>query len=115
MEEFLRYALHLLLNSSICWLMYLASSNPHAHLLSCMTTLLACCAVLRLGSALQENIITMVQDDLAKNFMNPHPGKIYNRPGGPNVYKDVTLVRLLKTNSCVAGESLMSSCTRPHS
>ncbi len=41
---------------------------------------------------MQENIITMVQDDLAKNFMNPHPGKIYNKPGGPNVYKDVTLV-----------------------
>ena len=35
----------------------------------------------------------MVQDDLAKNFMNPHPGKIYNQPGGPNVYEDVTLVR----------------------
>ena len=41
---------------------------------------------------MQENIITMVQDDLAKNFMNPHPGKVYNRPGGPNVYKDVPLV-----------------------
>ena len=34
----------------------------------------------------------MVQDDLAKNFMNPHPGKIYNRPGGPDVYEDVELV-----------------------
>ena len=41
---------------------------------------------------LQENIITMVQDDLASNFMNPHPGKLYNKPGGPNVYKDVKLV-----------------------
>ena len=41
---------------------------------------------------LQENIITMVQDDLANNFMNPHPGKLYNKPGGPNVYKDVKLV-----------------------
>ena len=40
----------------------------------------------------QENIITMVQDDLAKNFMNPHPGKMYNRPGGPDVYEDVKLV-----------------------
>jgi len=43
--------------------------------------------------ALQENIITMVQDDLAENFMNPHPGKIYNQPGGPDVYEDVKLVR----------------------
>ena len=34
----------------------------------------------------------MVQDDLANNFMNPHPGKLYNKPGGPNVYKDVKLV-----------------------
>ena len=41
---------------------------------------------------LQENIITMVQDDLANNFMNPHPGRLYNKPGGPNVYKDVKLV-----------------------
>ena len=51
----------------------------------------------------------MVQDDLAKNFMNPHPGKIYNRPGGPNVYKDVTLVRLLKSNSCVARKNVIRS------
>ncbi|CAL5223295.1 g5786 [Coccomyxa viridis] len=47
--------------------------------------------ILRHGGVPEENIITMVQDDLAKNFMNPHPGKIYNKPGGPNVYKDVTL------------------------
>ncbi|CAK0784835.1 hypothetical protein CVIRNUC_008040 [Coccomyxa viridis] len=47
--------------------------------------------ILRHGGVPEENIITMVQDDLANNFMNPHPGKLYNKPGGPNVYKDVKL------------------------
>ena len=56
------------------------------------TNPIAGCLVLMPGGEPQENIITMVQDDLAKNFMNPHPGKIYNKPGGPNVYEDVTLV-----------------------
>ena len=35
----------------------------------------------------------MVQDDLAHNYMNPHPGKVFNRPHGPDVYKGVPLVR----------------------
>lgn len=42
----------------------------------------------------------MVQDDLAKNFMNPHPGKIYNRPGGPDVYEDVKLVSTFMRSLC---------------
>jgi hypothetical protein len=42
----------------------------------------------------EDNIIVMVQDDLANNYMNPHPGKVYNKPNGPDVYEGVPLVRL---------------------
>ena len=49
--------------------------------------------ILKHGGVPEENIIVMVQDDLAKNYMNPHPGKVYNRPHGPDVYKGVPLVR----------------------
>ncbi|XP_075231671.1 legumain-like [Lycorma delicatula] len=37
----------------------------------------------------RENIITMMYDDIARNERNPFPGKIFNKPGGPNVYKGV--------------------------
>lgn len=49
--------------------------------------------ILKHGGVPEENIITMVQDDLANNYMNPHPGKVFNRPHGPDVYKGVPLVR----------------------
>jgi hypothetical protein len=34
-----------------------------------------------------------VQDDLVDNPFNPHPGKIFNRPGGPDVAAGVKPVR----------------------
>ena len=37
----------------------------------------------------------MMQDDIAHNYMNPHPGKVFNKPNGPDVYKGVPLVRPL--------------------
>ena len=49
--------------------------------------------VLKRGGVKEENIIVMVQDDIAHNYMNPHPGKVFNKPNGPNVYEDVPLVR----------------------
>ena len=36
-----------------------------------------------------ENIIVMMYDDLAQSRMNPTPGKIINKPGGPDVYHGV--------------------------
>ncbi len=36
-----------------------------------------------------ENIVVMMMDDVAYFGWNPYPGKLYNRPGGPNVYADV--------------------------
>ena len=33
-----------------------------------------------------ENIITMIYDDIAHSPDNPHKGEIYNQPGGENVY-----------------------------
>jgi len=37
----------------------------------------------------EENIVTMMYDDIANNEENPYPGKIFNRPNGPDVYAGV--------------------------
>lgn len=36
-----------------------------------------------------DNIVVMMYDDIAENELNPDRGKIYNKPGGPDVYKGV--------------------------
>ncbi|XP_013404249.1 legumain-like [Lingula anatina] len=36
-----------------------------------------------------ERIVVMMYDDIAQNRRNPTPGKIINRPNGPDVYKGV--------------------------
>lgn len=36
-----------------------------------------------------EHIVVMMYDDIAHNRMNPHPGRIFNCPGCPDVYKGV--------------------------
>merc|ERR1712002_1065530 len=36
-----------------------------------------------------DHIIVMMYDDIAYNKENPTPGKVINRPGGPDVYKGV--------------------------
>ena len=36
-----------------------------------------------------ENIIVMMYDDIASSKENPVPGKIFNRPNGPDVYAGV--------------------------
>ncbi|CAH1731446.1 unnamed protein product [Aphis gossypii] len=39
----------------------------------------------------EENIITMMVDDIAYNIRNPTPGEIINKPKGPNVYQGVVI------------------------
>lgn len=63
--------------------------------------------VLKHGGVNEDNIIVMVQDDLAGNYMNPHPGKVFNKPNGPDVYEGVTLVR----NHLWSGAILDCTCT----
>ena len=48
--------------------------------------------MLRKGGLDDDHIVVMMADDLAQNYMNPHPGKVFNRPGGENVYEGVPLV-----------------------
>ena len=36
-----------------------------------------------------ENIVVMMYDDIANSKENPFPGKIFNRPNGPDVYAGV--------------------------
>jgi legumain len=42
-----------------------------------------------IGGISPDNIIVMMADDIANNSLNPYPGNIINRPGGPNVYPGV--------------------------
>lgn len=72
------------------------SSQPLILILLC--SVLQAYQVLKHGGVKEENIIVMVQDDIAHNYMNPHPGKVFNKPNGPNVYEDVPLVRSLGVN-----------------
>jgi legumain len=44
-----------------------------------------------------DNIVTMMYDDIANNDQNPFPGKIFNRPGGPDVYAGVKIDYRTKT------------------
>ena len=48
--------------------------------------------VLKNGGLEDDHIVVMMSDDLANNIMNPHPGKLFNRPYGPDVYEGVPLV-----------------------
>ena len=45
-----------------------------------------CDQVLHKHGVSDENIITMIYDDIAHSPDNPHKGEIYNQPGGENVY-----------------------------
>lgn len=45
--------------------------------------------VLRRGGLDPNRIITFMYDDIANNPANPHPGKIFNSPGGEDVYEGV--------------------------
>ena len=49
-----------------------------------------CCAqayqVLKRGGVADDHIVVMHADDLAYDIQNPHAGKIYNKPGGEDVY-----------------------------
>lgn len=45
--------------------------------------------VLKRGGLEDENIIVMMADDIARHAFNPYPGKLFNKPGGPDVYQGV--------------------------
>nr|ABO26629.1 legumain [Haliotis discus discus] len=47
--------------------------------------------ILRKNGIPEERIITMMYDDIANNRENPTPGKIINRPDGPDVYHGVKI------------------------
>ena len=49
--------------------------------------------VLKRGGLDDDHIVVFHTNDLAGNFMNPHPGQVFNKPGGPDVYAGVPLVR----------------------
>ena len=38
-----------------------------------------------------EQIITFAYDDIANNRRNPFPGKVFNKPDGPDVYEGVVI------------------------
>ncbi|KAI1701628.1 peptidase c13 family domain-containing protein [Ditylenchus destructor] len=47
--------------------------------------------VLRNHGIPEENIVTMMYDDIANNQQNPYPGKLFNSPKGKDVYAGVKI------------------------
>ncbi|KAI8474624.1 MAG: peptidase C13 family-domain-containing protein [Monoraphidium minutum] len=47
--------------------------------------------VLRKGGLLPQRMVVLAYDDIAGHTMNPLPGRVYNRPGGPDVYEGVAI------------------------
>ncbi|KAG0554538.1 hypothetical protein KC19_12G098600 [Ceratodon purpureus] len=45
--------------------------------------------ILKRGGLKDENIVVFMYDDIANNDENPYPGKIFNKPNGPDVYHGV--------------------------
>jgi legumain len=45
--------------------------------------------ILKRGGLKEENIVVFMYDDIAYDTENPHPGKIINKPDGPDVYEGV--------------------------
>ena len=48
-----------------------------------------CCKIVSNHGIPDENIVVMMFDDIANSEENPIPGKIFNRPHGPDVYAGV--------------------------
>jgi glycosylphosphatidylinositol transamidase (GPIT) subunit GPI8 len=48
--------------------------------------------ILKRGGLKDENIVVFMYDDIAHNSENPYPGKIINKPDGPDVYEGVPKV-----------------------
>ena len=53
---------------------------------ACMVVVLKCSCPFSLFH------LTTMQDDLARSGFNPHPGKVFNKPGGPDVYNGISVV-----------------------
>ena len=56
--------------------------------------------ILRQGGLPDDRIVVMMADDLAHNPLNPHPGKIFNKPGGDDVYEGVPKVTQQSAAGC---------------
>ena len=48
--------------------------------------------VLKRGGLSDDRIVVMHADDIAQNLQNPHMGKVFNQPGGPDVYEGLPKV-----------------------
>lgn len=48
--------------------------------------------MLKTGGLKEEHIIVLMFDDVARHPLNPFPNKLFNQPGGPDVYEGVKVV-----------------------
>lgn len=90
----------------------------------CVSSVMQAYQVLKNGGLEDDHIVVMMSDDLANNIMNPHPGKLFNRPYGPDVYEGVPLVCSARLNDllslssgafcCQPAEGCMPGTTNRH-
>jgi len=76
--------------NSSTWVVLVAGSNDYVNYRHQADVCHAYQLVRRHGTP-EENIITMMFDDIANNTENPTPGVIVNHPDGPNVYDGVKI------------------------
>ena len=88
------------LDSRLCWVWQLQAPGRHLSRealhaewpglqQSLSGSVMQAYQVLRAGGLPEERIVVMMADDIAHNPLNPHKGKLINRPGGPDVYEGV--------------------------
>ena len=83
--------------------------RPRPTVVPCPPLLAQAYQILRRGGLKEDHIITMMFDDVARHPLNPFPNKLYNQPGGPDVYEGVKVVRVCWEICVCAG--LNDACT----
>lgn len=58
--------------------------------------------ILKRGGLKEENIVVFMYDDIANNEENPHRGKVFNKPYGPDVYPGVPKVSVQQTQKQIS-------------
>lgn len=78
-------------NSSTNWAVLIAGSNGYYNYRHQADVSHAYQILTELGGFPKENIIVMMYNDVVNSSSNPFPGRLYNEPGGVDVYGDIVV------------------------
>jgi legumain len=78
-------------NSSTNWAVLIAGSNGYYNYRHQADISHAYQILTKLGGFPKDNIIVMMYNDVVNSSSNPFPGRLYNEPGGVDVYGDIVV------------------------